>query len=335
MKKLKLFVTLMFAMIVATVSVHAAGITGGGASDWHGRDWDADVTDGADGVVTIKLKDNLMVASDAGLEVADGENVILDLNGKTLTNYCASNDSPRGCTAGSATIEVRKGGTLTITDSSNGEGTITQKAGTKDIVVIDNKGTLNIEKGTIKGLAGVTTGQTPISVILNQGTMNMSGGTVISNDAELSAGIHNLANGILNITGDAKIETGFQLSWGVLNYGKTTITGGTFTQKYQYSVIQNSGDMTIENGTFKSDVEDAYALITNENVANSAKTGNASLTINGGDFKGNVVLSYGTSKKGEAVINKGNFDTQQDISGFIALGSELDEEGNVVKKGTS
>ena len=70
MKKLKLFLTSIIAMFVAVVGVHAAGITGGDASDWHERDWESIVTSDND-VVTIKLTHD----SNAGLQVKAGEKV--------------------------------------------------------------------------------------------------------------------------------------------------------------------------------------------------------------------------------------------------------------------
>ena len=327
MKRTSLYViSLLVVLFVGINTAYAIDLAGIKSQN---RTWDMNVTtDENTNVTTIQLKAN---GSDAGIEVRKGETVILDLNGQKLTNYCAKNGTESGCTGGSSVIEVEEGGKLTIIDSSNDKkGTITYKQGTENVVAINNKGTLIIEGGNIAGSSDISKDGKAYSVVLNQGTMEVKGGTITSSSGNKAAAIHNL--GTITISG-GEIKTGVEESWGLLNYGTATINGGTFSQGYKYSVIQNSGDMTIAGGDFKTTGGGVhYALITNENVYNTSNKGNATLKINNGKFESNIVLSYGTSGKGEAVINGGTFDTTQNLGSFIAPDSELGEDGKIVKK---
>lgn len=324
MKKTSLYViSLLVVLFVGINSAYAVDLAGLNTQNRTDMNY---TTDENTNVTTIKLVRD----SDAGIEVRSGQTVVLDLNDHKLTNYCAKNGKETVCTGSSSVIDVEEGGNLTIIDTgTQKKGSITYKDETENIVAINNKGTLVIEAGNITGNASISTDNKAYSVVLNQGTMEVNGGTITSSSGNKAAVIHNL--GTITVTG-GEIKTGVEESWGLLNYGTATINGGTFTQGYKYSVVQNSGDMTIANGNFKTENGGVhYALITNENVYGTEE-GNAELTINGGTFTSNIVLSYGTSKKGEAVINGGTFDTTQVLDGVIAPDSELGENGQIVKK---
>ncbi len=226
--------------------------------------------------------------------IEDGANlyVVIDLAGHKLTNYTQDN----------SVIHIKdSNSSITIKDSSNGSGVIE----------------LNKEKSI--------TGAVP--VIKNEGTLIDEGGTINSNNdsGERSTGIYNVGN--LTITGGT-IKTESDDAWGITNLGTTVINGGTFNQNKKLPMIQNSADLTINNGTFQaSGAPGQEAMIVND-PGDEGKEGNIIAKIAGGDFQTqNVIYEEG---KATTEVSGGTYQNPESIVKYLANGYEL-ENGKIVK----
>ena len=248
-----------------------------------------DVTGDAETGYTLTLNDNAV----QDIEILGNKNVTIDLNGHELTNY----------TANCSVIYITSGSTVKIVDKTG--------------------------KGKIY-LAQYSAGK-PVPVIGNFGNLTIEGGIIESNQPG-STGVMNNENSVLNITGgtiiaDKQGSTQPEAAFGVTNLGTATISGGTFLQNYQLSVVQNTGTMTIAGGVFNtgSTGVEHYSLIINEN-----SKGVANLTIKNGDFNSNLILN--NVGDDVATISGGNFQNPTAVSKYLAEGLTFDENGNVIVK---
>ncbi len=231
-------------------------------------------------------------------EIKDGIYVEIDLNGHTLQNYTTENCS----------VIYIEDGTVTIKDSSAGEGKIQlQTDASTNLPTIGNKGTLIIEGGTI---------------VANNGAH-----TDINHKEGNSTGILNYQGANLTINGGA-IETANDTVWGITNLGKTVINDGTFNQKNKSSIIENSADMTINGGTFTStDAEGQEPMITNDK-GDLGVEGASILRIMGGDFQVDKVINE--VGDGTTEISGGTYINPDGVKEYLVQGVEFDEEGNVI-----
>ena len=186
--------------------------------------------------------------------IQNGENVVLDLNGQTLTNFAD------GC----STITVENGGILTV----SGTGIITNTSN-NNVPTITNNGTLTIvggnitsnntttqkcwgltNSGTAKIQAGTFEQKGDFSVIMNAGDMTISGGTI------------NVTSGYSAITNES--ADGNSAS---LKVTDVTVTGAKY-------IISNPGDeeVAVTGGTFGADsnisefIDDSYIVDENGEV---------------------------------------------------------------------
>ena len=229
---------------------------------------------------------------DFHIKIEENIHVVIDLAGDKLTNYTKDN---------SVIFIENPNSSVTIKDSSNGKGVIE----------------LNKEKGI--------TGSVP--VISNAGTLIIEGGTINSNNnsGQRSTGIYN--TGKLTITGgNIKIES--DNAWGITNLGTAVINGGTFNQNKKLPMIQNSADLTINNGEFIANgAEGQEAMIVND-PGDLGHEGNVIAKIVGGDFQTqNVIYEEG---KAITEISGGNYANPESIVKYLANGYEL-KNGKVVK----
>lgn len=239
---------------------------------------------------------SIVLNGDAALdiEVEQDETFTVDLAGHKLTNYSNA----------LAVILVKSGGTFTLQDSSTDKtGSVTTKDGsTGNVPIIDNKGTFDLQGGTI------TTQRVNTALIYNDKNANL---TISGGSLKTSGGDGTLANS----------------AWGLTNAGTTTITGGVFDQQGKVSLIQNEGSLIIDGGSYTAS-EESYSLITN-----SSNGENPSLTINNGDFQTNLVISSAEGAKNEnTTITGGTFKNPSNIVEYLASGLEFDENGTVVEK---
>lgn len=190
-------------------------------------------------------------------------------------------------TKGCSTITVEEGGTLTIT----GTGTISNTS-TNNVPVVSNSGTLYVTGGTVESSNG--SNSTGIS---NSGTLYFSAG---------------------------EVKTVADNCWGLTNYGTATITGGTFTQGANYSVIMNAGNMTISGGTIN--VNSGYSAITNDAADDTASLTITDVTVTGASY----IIANPSGE--EVVITGGTYGTNTNITDYLGDTYTVDENGSVVEK---
>ncbi|MCD8371677.1 MAG: carbohydrate-binding domain-containing protein [Clostridia bacterium] len=207
---------------VAEEETFAATISGVGYADLQSA-----INAAADGD-TVKVVKELDI--DTAITVAANQNVILDLNGKTLT--ITGYDSTTG-----NNVNLLNYGTLTITDSST-DGVLELS---NALVGIFSTGTLNLNGGTIVG-SYLSNGTTSNSyTIYNVGTTVVDGGNIESN----YYGIYNGSSG--NVTIESGTVSGNKI--GIYNYsGSIDVTGGTISATTT-AIYSLTGTVTIEGGT--------------------------------------------------------------------------------------
>ena len=187
---------------------------------------------------TVKLLSNVTES----IEIPADAEMILDLNGFTLTNTDKKHT-------------IVNYGTLTIKDSG-GKGTVDNVSHAKAAVF--NEGTLSLESGTLtrsaeKGASPSDNGGNSYYVAENRGVMKVSGGTIIA-DGKYSSLIANKP-----VAGS---EVSLTITGGVLSNGFITvknedgcsfeISGGTITSGEQ--AVQNWGSAKISGGTLNGPV---------------------------------------------------------------------------------
>ena len=250
------------------------------------------------------------VVLDLPLQVAQGKNVTLDLNGKTVYQTATSSSE-------SHLMAIKSGGSLTIKN-----GTLSFAATTPDTEwggegqppypgyannTITNQGTLIIENATIEnktskgGASYVIDNYAGANLIINEGAvLTQSGG-------DIAIRMFNGGNGAINVTINGGTISGYRAVWIQLASNNTavapimnlTVTGGTLTstdQTYNQAVYSYSygNDMknvliNVTGGTFNGDI----AL-----TGGSNKTNLETLNISGGLFNGQWgFYSYGADEK--------------------------------------
>ena len=195
-------------------------------------------------------------------DIDNGLTVTLDLNGHTLSRslYAADIDGH--------VIWIRKGGTLTIKDSSgDNSGKLTGGwAYNGGGINVSTNSTLYFQGGTITGCKGAVTG----GAICNKGTCHFEGGVIDDCWGQDCGGIHNFDEDCtLTISGgEIKNCSSYGGGGGVVNYGTATISGGTFTGNqanlygggvFSYGSFNMSGNPVITgNATLNSSKENLY-----------------------------------------------------------------------------
>lgn len=266
-----------------------------------------DAIDAADNQTITLVKD---IVLESPLEITQGKSVVLDLNGKTVSETATS-------ASASYLMGVKSGGALTIKN-----GTLTFAATTPDTMwggegqppypgyannAIRNEGTLVIENATIEnktqkgGASYVVDNYAGANLTINEGAvLTQSGG-------DIAIRMFNGGSGAINVTINGGTITGYRAVWIQLASNTTavapvmnlTVTGGTLTstdQTYNQAVYSYSygNDMknvliNVSGGVFNGDI----ALTGGAN-----KTNLETLNISGGTFNGQWgFYSYGTEEK--------------------------------------
>lgn len=287
---------------------------------------------------TVTLVSDIVL--DTPLEVSSGKSVVLDLNGKTITETATS-------ASASYLMSVKSGGELTIKN-----GTISFAATTPDTMwggegqppypgyannTITNQGTLILENTTIEnktskgGASYVIDNYSGANLIINEGTvLTQSGG-------DIAIRMFNGGSGAINVTINGGTITGYRAVWIQLASNNTaiapimnlTVNGGTLTsieQTYNQAVYSYSYGNDMQNvlinvtgGTFNGDI----AL-----TGGSNKTNLETLNISGGTFNGQWgFYSYGADEKAlnAITVTGGTFMTDPTYyldAGYNAVESE-------------
>ena len=265
----------------------------------------------------------LVAGTAEDITVANGKDITIDLNGKTVKNVTSD------------TITVALGAKLTIT----GTGTVDNVTHAKGAIVnygvtVLNGGTFerSQEKGTYSPYGN---GGNSWYTIANYGKMEINAGVTVYNNGGYSSMIRNVGEGP-----DASTLTinGGTFSGGVNTVkndegGVLVVNGGNFSNTAQY-VIMNWHKTTINNGTFKT-LNTAKAVLFTSNYGGEANAAASAgeLTITGGTFKRAtdtqkmIVDAYDANNTGTASISGGTFDA--DVSQYLESGKQQNADGSV------
>lgn len=310
---------------------------------------------------TITLLDNMTES----VTIPTGKTVLLELNGKTLTNN-----------AGSHTITVTLGSNLTVQDSVGG-GLVDNVSHARAAILNNGTATLNggkYDRSKENGQNSENAGGNSYYAIVNHGTMTINDGVTVAQNGHFSSMIENgyqnynsgnastgyvsgtnAANPSLTINGGSfsgglntvKNDDGGKLEINggrfsnvsqavVLNWNTATIIGGDFTvtEPGVSSVILNGfadgtldmGKLEIKGGTFTS-TTGAPVLTTMGGATHSGD-----INISGGTLNGDIVLTDahtgGKLEISETAVINGDVINQKDASVTVTGGSVTGQVSN-------
>lgn len=250
-----------------------------------------------------QIGDTVILLKDTSetVNIAEGKNIVLDLNGKTLTSDKAS------------TATVSNDGTVRITSSVEG-GKITR--GTTKYYVILNHGTMTIDGAiTVENTNGSDT-----SSLIDNGwyypderpdgkyaVLTIDGGEFVT---ATPIAIKNDEFGRLTVN----VGTFTATNQSVQNWGYAELHGGHFTSQvigWSYDNMPDDGIGTvIDGGKYDSGVSTIYSGATGNVMGYLVPDKASPLDISGGSFKSAVHYSYFAE-------------------GFVADVTKVDEEGYV------
>lgn len=270
---------------------------------------------------------------DAPLVVSQGKTVVLDLNGKTVSDVSTSaSTSYLMAVKGGADITI-KNGTLsfaaTTPDTSWGEEGLPDYPGYANNT-IRNEGSLTVENAVLEnktkkgGASYVVDNYAGAKLIVNDGSvLNQAGG-------DIAIRMFNGSAGAIDVTINGGTVSGYRAVWIQLASNNTAVapimrlnvTGGTLTsidQNYNQAVYSYSygNDMKnvlidVSGGTFNGDI----ALTGGAN-----KTNIETLNISGGTFNGSWgFYSYGDETKAMETITITGGTYLEDPSDYVGTG---------------
>jgi len=257
-----------------------------------------------------KSGETVVMLKDAVENIQVSNRVVLDLNGKTLTN------ADEGSIGNEAmTIWVKAGGALEVV----GEGTvkITKAAG----AAVFNQGTVTLSGGTYERPAGtkgyVLFNSVGAEMILNEGVTAVSADPA-SSLAAFDAG-KNGSRSTVTINGGTYTSINTTLK----NDANTdlVINGGTFTTSTHYALV-NYDKATVNGGKFHGRIWNSTGI-----------AGVGELKVEGGNFdvaedKDVIFVNNG---EGTIAVSGGTF--SRDVSEYCVEGMQWDEEtGGIVAK---
>lgn len=286
--------------------------------------------DASDGQTITVVND---IDLDAPLVVAQGKTVVLDLNGKTVSDVSTSAST-------SYLLSVKNGADVTIRN-----GTLSFAATTPDTSwggeglpdypgyannTIRNEGTLTIDNAVLEnktkkgGASYVIDNYAGAKLTVNEGSvLNQTGG-------DIAIRMFNGGSGTIDVTINGGTVSGYRAVWiqlassnaAVAPIMNLTINGGTLTsidQTYNQAVYSYSygNDMknvliNVNGGTFNGDI----AL-----TGGSNKTNIETLNISGGTFNGAWgFYSYGDDAKAVEAITLTGGTFLEDPSDYVASG---------------
>lgn len=284
---------------------------------------------------------NVVLVNDiiSSVEIGTTQNIIIDLNGFTLTN-----------TDGSHTIT--NNGTLTVTDSSDEkDGTVDNtthgKAALYNAVgatAILNGGTF--ERSTEAGVDSGNNGGNSYYTIQNQGTMTVNEGVSVENNGKFSSAF---ANGWQKgttapfVSGDSgeRVTANLTINGGTFkgglntikndDLGVLTINGGLFTN-YAQNAFMNAHIAVVNDGVFDANTEfSIYCYGADPDDGANEYIGDGKLTLNGGSFSGGIHMMGGstlaTDQDGIAMVS-GNSITLE--AGANLDGALAGPDGNAI-----
>lgn len=250
--------------------------------------------------------------------VAEGKNIILNLNGNTL-NGGKGPDNRKAAITNNGTLTIQGSGTIKREDDKTVDDVKTQS-----YYVIDNQGTMTIAGGTIYNNSG--NGTNGSSLIRNGGikaaTLNIQGGTLQQNNF---IAVKNDDYGTLNVSGGTIISN----EQAIQNWNQATITGGTMqgnVYTWGYNTVSNTPETEISGGVITGDV------VTRSYDDNTTYI--PSVKITGGEIQGKLDTrdreNIYTETVGEIEVLGGNFGSPvQDVYLNDSLTAELYSQRNL------
>ena len=297
--------------------------------------------------ITI-INDATITNSEESLEIPEGYDITLDLNGKSIL-------------AGNANTFVNNG-TFRIDDTADTETVGNLINGTNNC--INNNGELYIEDGNIKLTAGGDSNNYR-NLIYNTGNIQMNGGTLlctgsyvkvincVSGNINLDGGVLNSSNSysytlynsdsIIEIDGATVRTSGYYAIYHLSSNKTLTIKSGTISGEIRN---QNTGTIDILNGTMSSHIYNERTGIINirdGNITGLIENYTGTINIYGGKIYNQGDYTYVTAvlNAGAGTINIYSGDIScRDIavrnssSGIINIdGTECSEENPIKIKG--
>ena len=304
----------------------------------------------------IKLTENITVTEAQAWTVEDGVNVVLDLNGHTISSsYGAINYYLITINGGSLTIKDNsesKSGKIEATDSSGGYGiqlkgngssftlmggTIQTTQETLDIYTPASGSIVNISGGKL-----VSTSDSVFNVRGSNTVVNITGGDL---ESEGRTGVYISNYGdpdsiVFNMTGGKLTHTNGRSGAIQLYKGATLTIGGTaeITSASSYAVqVQENTILNVQGGTVSSEsncaisVSDESAVNVSGGEISTGKASNASGAIKAEDNAKVVITGGSISAAGNAIYADDS--SQMNISGESTAISAGENYQSVKKSG--
>ena len=255
------------------------------------------------------------LAKNAKVVMDNTKNIVLDLNGYTLTNtvadYVIENQGKLKIIDSSKTEEAEGTGIIksttsnTLLNSGTGEltikgGTITTSVASKNAIDIKETSKVIVEDGAI--VSAMSNSSMGIC-IYDYAQAVINGGNISSN----KYGVYNYKNGTTIINGGT--ITGNE--YGIYNnLGQLLVTDGVITGRY--AGIRNNSEVRITNGEISSlDNIGKNVIIENGMITGSITNTGTSIIINGGTIqKGITNNGAGTITITDGMINGGIYNSR-------------------------
>ena len=247
------------------------------------------------------------------INISNGKDIVLELNGKKITNSTATH-----------TITVALDGKLTVQDTVGGGIVDNESHG---CAAIWNNGTTVLNGG--KYDRSQENDGNSYYVLVNHGKMEINDGVTVEQDGHYSSMIQ---NGYYSYSGDYQEGTnakypaltinGGSFSGGLNTVknddgGKLEINGGNFSNVSQ-AVVLNWNEATINDGTFTVTEAGVESVILNGYAADAIDQGK--LTITGGTFTSHTGAPVLTTMNNSAAQHSGTIEiTGGTLNGDIVL----------------
>ena len=281
----------------------------------------ADAITNADSGKTITLQKDVT----ENVTIPAGKDIVLDLNGKKITNSTATH-----------TITVALGGKLTVQDTVGG-GIVDNVS--HGCAAIWNNGTADLNGGKYdrsleNGLSSSNPGGNSYYVLVNHGEMKINDGVTVAQNGHFSSMIengyysYNSGNASSGYVPDTNAEypaltiNGGSFSGGLNTVknddgGKLEIKGGNFSNVSQ-AVVLNWNEAEISGGTFTVTEAGVESVILNGYAAGAIDQGK--LTITGGTFTSHTGAPVLTTMNNSAAQHSGTIEiTGGTLNGDIVL----------------
>lgn len=268
----------------------------------------------ADAIYASEANDTVKLVSDitGRNNVTEGKNIVLDLNGKTMTNTA---------------LTLFNAGTLVIQDSSTGKSgkivstnNVAFGAGANSTTTVEYANIQAQEMAILADKAGAT-------ITVKDGVFNAKDNAVIGGNGSRRDGNANqiiIDGGTFNgtIQSSGYVACGIYAPW----KDNITVNGGTFNITGGAGIVARAGTVTVNGGEFNITgnalgkvgdsrvVVPCSALVFDSGANYPALTGSSKLTINGGKFKSDanniaVVIPDAGDTNTRVEVTKGYFTT--------------------------